>query len=196
MDKKTNTQSSDEAPKKSDDSKDPSGPVMKGLPPSLKGGRQDKMESPSESPRKRQWTPELQMQLLKEIVTALLAFLIVIYTLVIVWHSFTYVGDTTKAGDAKDLLTIMSGLAGVVVGYYFGRVSADARASQASAKADGALSQNAHLKAKAQSISTGLNHVIDNSAPAMTGDPKAAASLDQLRSLRDELSELTGSTVS
>lgn len=141
----------------------------------------------------RQMTPELWMQFFKEIVTAALAFLIIIYTLIIVWRSFTFVGNTTKVGDAKDLLTIMLGLAGVVVGYYFGRVSADARASQASAKADGVLSQSANLKTRAQGISASLNHVIDASAPAMTGDPQAAAShLAQLRSLRDELYDLSG----
>ncbi len=66
------------------------------------------------------------MQVIKEIVTAALAFLIIIFTVVIVWRSFTFVGNTQKVGDAKDLLTIMLGLAGVVVGYYFGRVSAEA----------------------------------------------------------------------
>ena len=55
------------------------------------------------------------MQLLKEIVTAALAFTIIIYTLIVVWHSFTFsMGDATKVGDSKDLLTIMLGLAGVV----------------------------------------------------------------------------------
>ena len=135
------------------------------------------------------------MQLLKEIITAVLAFLIIIRTLLLVWHSFTLVGNTQKVADAKDLLTVMLGLAGV--GYYFGRVSADARASEAKAKADGVLSQNANLKAKAQSISANLDHIIDDSAPAMAGDSQAAANhLTQLRSLRDELHDLTGPSVS
>jgi hypothetical protein len=197
---KSNAPSPAEPVAQSEDSKHGAGPGPKEpeKPPANGGPTTTGKASfvPKTSPGK-QWTPELRMQLLKELVTAVLAFFIIIYTLAIVWHTFSYVGNTAKAGDAKDLLTIMTGLAGVVVGYYFARVSADAHASQASAKADGVLSQNAHLKAKVQSISTSLNHVIDNSAQAMTGDPKAAAShITQLRSLRDELFDLTGPTVS
>jgi hypothetical protein len=191
MNDKTRTPSPGEAATQSRDSQDPAihGTETQQPQPSAKGRQSG---SASKASQGKQWTPELQMQLIKEIVTAALAFLIVIYTLIIVWHSFTFVGDTQKVGDAKDLLTVMLGLAGVVVGYYFGRVSADARASQANAKAGEVLSQNANLKAKAQGISANLDHIIDDSPPAMTGDSEAAANhLAQLCSLRDELRDLT-----
>lgn len=143
------------------------------------------------------WTPELRMQLIKEIVTAVLAFLIIIFTLVIAWRSFNLIGNAAKVAQAKDVLTVMLGVAGVVVGYYFGRVSGDARASQANASADNISRQNANLKAKAHSISANLNHVIDGSAPAMAGDSQAANShIGQLRSLRDELYNLGGPSTS
>jgi hypothetical protein len=196
MKEKTNAAGSAEIVVQSEDSRPGADPDPKESDKPLTNGGPRTASNANPTPKTsagKQWTPELWMQLLKELVTAALAFLIIIYTLMIVWHSFTYVGNTAQAGDAKDLLTIMTGLAGVVVGYYFGRVSADARASQAGAKADGALSQNAQLKARAQGLSVSLNHVIDNSASAMTGDPQAAAShLAQLRSLRDELYDLTG----
>jgi uncharacterized protein HemX len=152
--------------------------------------------SPPKTSPGKQWPPELKMQLIKEIVTAALAFLIVIFTLIVVWRSFTFVGNTQKVGDAKDLLTIMLGLAGVVVGYYFGRVSADAQASQANAKAGQAARENANLKTKAQGISANLDGIIDDSAPAMASDSDAAAAhMAQLRSLRDELHDLATPSV-
>ena len=73
----------------------------------------------------------VRLQWLKEIVTALLGIGIVAYTLYMTYRAFGMVGDPTRMGDAKDLLTYLSGFAGVVVGYYFGRVPADARTAQA-----------------------------------------------------------------
>ena len=63
--------------------------------------------------------------------TAVLGIGIVVYTLVMTGRAFGMAGDATRMGDAKDLLTFLSGFAGVVVGYYFGRVPADARTAQA-----------------------------------------------------------------
>jgi len=64
-------------------------------------------------------------------VTAVLGVGIVAYTLYMTYRAFGMVGDATRMGNAKDLLTYLSGFAGVVVGYYFGRVPADARTAQA-----------------------------------------------------------------
>ena len=72
-----------------------------------------------------------RQQWLKEIVTAVLGVGIVAYTLYMTYRAFGMVGDATRMGNAKDLLTYLSGFAGVVVGYYFGRVPADARTAQA-----------------------------------------------------------------
>lgn len=57
-------------------------------------------------------------------------------------------GDPTRMGDAKDLLTFLSSFAGVVVGYYFGRVPADARTAQAQQQIGQAVSE------KEQTMST------------------------------------------
>ena len=72
-----------------------------------------------------------RQQWLKEIVTAVLGIGIVAYTLYMTYRALGMVGDATQMGNAKDLLTYLSGFAGVVVGYYFGRVPADARTAQA-----------------------------------------------------------------
>jgi len=66
----------------------------------------------------------------KEVVTALLGGAIVGLTLYLALKTFYYAGDATKYSNAKDILTIMLTVAGVVVGYYFGRVPADALAAQ------------------------------------------------------------------
>jgi hypothetical protein len=81
-----------------------------------------------------------QQQWLKEIVTAVLGIGIVAYTLYMTNRAFGMVGDTTRMGNAKDLLTYLSGFAGVVVGYYFGRVPADARTAQAQQQIGQAMS--------------------------------------------------------
>ena len=70
-------------------------------------------------------TVEQGIQLMKEVVTALLGVIIVGFTLVMGWKAFSYVGEQQKMSDAKDVLLLMLGLAGVVIGYYFGRVPAD-----------------------------------------------------------------------
>ena len=72
-----------------------------------------------------------RLQMIKEGVTAILALAIVGTTLYWMSMAFGLAGDATKMSDAKDLLALMSGLTGVVLGYYFGRVPSEARASQA-----------------------------------------------------------------
>jgi cytochrome c-type biogenesis protein CcmH/NrfG len=89
-----------------------------------------------------------RQQWLKEIVTAVLGIGIVAYTLYMTYRAFGMVGDTTRMGNAKDLLTYLSGFAGVVVGYYFGRVPADARTAQAQQQIGQAVSD------KEQTMST------------------------------------------
>jgi hypothetical protein len=86
--------------------------------------------------------------LFKEGVTAVIAFAIIGATLLFFGIVAGYVGDPLKITDAKDLLVILTGLAGVVLGYYFGRVPADARAIRAITEANTAIADNAVVKAK------------------------------------------------
>lgn len=72
-----------------------------------------------------------RLQWVKELVTAVLGVGIVVYTLFWTGRAFAMAGDPVRMGDAKDLLTYLSSFAGVVVGYYFARVPADARTAQA-----------------------------------------------------------------
>ncbi|MCK7510493.1 MAG: hypothetical protein MZV70_44870 [Desulfobacterales bacterium] len=70
-----------------------------------------------------------------ESLTALLGVIIVGFTLVMGWKAFSYVGEQQKMSDAKDVTsTLMLELAGVVIGYYFGRVPADAEQRRPSSR--------------------------------------------------------------
>jgi hypothetical protein len=70
------------------------------------------------------------MQRHRECITNVLALAIVLSTIFTALWAFWYVGDGDQMDDAKALLAVMSGLSGVVIGYYFGRVPAEGHASQ------------------------------------------------------------------
>jgi hypothetical protein len=76
------------------------------------------------------------MQDMREIVTAILGIAIVLFTLALTGLAFSMAGEGPRMRDAITVLTLLFGLAGVVVGYYFGRVPAEARAVEAQARAD------------------------------------------------------------
>ena len=90
----------------------------------------------------------VRLQWFKEVVTAVLGIGIVVYTLVMTGLAFGMVGDASRMADAKDLLTFLSGFAGVVVGYYFGRVPADARTAQAQQQIGQAVSEKDQAMSK------------------------------------------------
>lgn len=73
---------------------------------------------------------------IREIVTAILGIAIVAFTLALTGLAFSMAGDGPRMRDAITVLTLLFGLAGVVVGYYFGRMPAEARAVEAQKRAD------------------------------------------------------------
>jgi hypothetical protein len=90
--------------------------------------------SPPTAQNSRQWTPELIVQAFKEGVTALLGLILVVAMVILAWRTYTLmdtpVDDKSaqliaqKVTWAKDILVLIIGPAGVVLGYYFGRVPA------------------------------------------------------------------------
>ncbi len=86
-----------------------------------------------------------QLAVGKEIVTGCLGILIVATMLFLaamaVLAVLAGVGDKETWSAAKDFLLILSGLVGVVLGYYFGRVPGELRADQAEGEAKQARSE-------------------------------------------------------
>jgi hypothetical protein len=140
----------------------------------------------------RRWSAEQVIQVVKESVTAILGLFIVVYTLAIGWRVFSYVGDQQKISDAKDILMLMLGLAGVVVGYYFGRVPADARSAQAQQQASDASAHAEQVSAEARVMADRIDQVIENAAPAGpaargSGSSASEIPVGELQQIRDGL---------
>jgi len=151
------------------------------------------MVSSNQNKRHNSWTPEVIIQAFKEVVTALLGLLIVGYTFVLVQRALSVAGKQQEMSDAKDLLLLVLGLTGVVLGYYFGRVPADARASQAQEQANAATARTEQVTAHAQVIADRVDQVMGKVAPAAAAARGASSpALDttvaaDLQRIRDEL---------
>jgi hypothetical protein len=156
--------------------------------------QQPKQSSPIEG----KWTPEVILQFFKEGVTAILAMLLVGYTVFLANRTFDFAGDTQKMSDGKDVLLLMMGVAGVVIGYYFGRVPADARAAQAQEQAREATIHSEQVSANAEQIAEQVQRTLLRLSPAnRRGDSAAnlesdvAEDMQQLETKVAELRSLT-----
>jgi hypothetical protein len=138
------------------------------------------------------WTPEQWIQLFKEIVTAGIGLAIIGYTLYMVGATFSMVGDAQRLPGAKDLLLLLLSLAGVVIGYYFGRVPADARSAQAQQQAMDAAARTMQVGAQAEKMSQMVGMTMDQirTASSFTKDDAMKELEDIDRQLR-ELSDMT-----
>jgi hypothetical protein len=140
---------------------------------------------------------EQGIQWFKEGVTALLGLIIVGYTLVMGWRVFSFVGDQEKMSDAKDILMLMLGLAGVVIGYYFGRVPADARATRAQQQADAASARAEQLRAEVNTMADKIDYLLEATPPGAVArgevlkSPETGVS-SELARIRDKLREAAG----
>ncbi|MCA1579899.1 MAG: hypothetical protein LC796_00625 [Acidobacteria bacterium] len=82
-------------------------------------------ETPGEGPS------EPTMGRFRERVAAGIALLVIVAALGMIVWSFRYLDDKEKFGRAKDLLLIINPVLGLVIGYYFNKVSTEARAENA-----------------------------------------------------------------
>jgi hypothetical protein len=125
----------------------------------------------------------------------LFAMIIIGFTFWLAVKTLLYAGDSGKINDAKDILTVMMGLAGTVIGYYFGRVPADARAAAAGRQADVATVEMERARATGRAVSQQLDAAIaaatsSGVARAAGTDPAQQAQLESMRRARDQLREL------
>jgi hypothetical protein len=153
--------------------------------------------SPSHASRRPQWTPPQILQAVKEIVTAVIGLLIVMTTLVLAVRTFGHVGTSPEAvSDAKDVLTLIMGLTGVVIGYYFGRVPAEAQATQAQLRAEQAVRDADQMAGEVERAADNVDAVLGRLSPGMpefgtsrSADPGAGsgAAVNEIERVRDDL---------
>jgi hypothetical protein len=79
--------------------------------------------------------PDPAMSRFRERVAALIAVLVIFAAIAMLVIAFLYIGDSEKFARAKDLLLIINPVLGVVIGYYFNKVSTEARAESAESTA-------------------------------------------------------------
>lgn len=124
------------------------------------------------------WTPELWLRLFKEGITALIGLLIVGSTVLFAFRALTFAGKPAEMAVVKDMLTLIMGLAGVVLGYYFGRIPAESRADAAQAQADSAIAQSAAVSAQADALADKVGEIIELSpaaSPSLEGGSRGSA---------------------
>lgn len=167
--------------------------------------------APTVTPSRRYWTPEIIIQAFKEIITAILGVSVVVFTLILANSTYTNIitsTDPTKVSGMKDILLLVMGLSGVVIGYYFGRIPSDARAAQAQEQVNVVAAQAAQAQQQARAASVQAERVGTRAAllaeqvqwtvnrmadgPGSRGPAGTAngAPLSELERLRDELNEL------
>jgi hypothetical protein len=131
------------------------------------------------------WTPEVKLQALREAIAGAIGVVILGVTVYLAVLTFQRAGDQAKLTDSKDILQLMLGLAGVVLGYYFGRIPGDARAAQAQDQAISASEHAARVAAKGEELATRVDQAVATRGAASDED---AAAIQQLRA---ELRALT-----
>lgn len=127
-----------------------------------------------------------------------MAILIVGYTMVVVHSNLDLIGDAQKISGAKDILLLLLGLAGVVMGYYFGRVPADAQATQAQKQATAATARTEQVDAQAQQVVMQAGQLASRivaaypakRTPGEAPDPALMSELQQLQTGLQQLSRL------
>jgi hypothetical protein len=166
-------------------------------------------EATSTEPAKpSDWTPEQRMQRFREGVTAVLAVLLLASTMALTYRTFGMAGKEGQMKDAMGVLSLLFGIAGVVVGYYFGRVPGDARAVQAHETTQAAMktmqgmsessSTSRQMAEKIQQIQADLSKAMDTAnmttKKLVTGGPAESDEINQLRNivllLHQEIDEL------
>ena len=146
-----------------------------------------------------------RLQLRKETVATVLALLVVGGTVGLALIAVLFIRGSDLS-TAKDVLVVLSSLAGVVLGYYFGRIPSEARAEQSAQQAQQAQQVAATARSAAQSVgeralqmanevSRIREGILLQNAPSATRDlgPEAvppADAIGQLQELQHDLENL------
>ena len=138
--------------------------------------------TPLPAPVRQPMSAETIIMILKEAVTALIALLLVWTTIRVITSLLGFVGDELRMTQAKDLLSVLTGLMGVVLGYYFGRIPAEAHAAQAQQQANQAVAQGEQAKAHSDVVSARAEELADQASDLVAGMQNAPATRGQANS--------------
>jgi hypothetical protein len=129
------------------------------------------------------WTPEFVIQAFKEFVTAIVGLILVVAA---VWLMVRTVGltDHTRFEDARTILDVLVGLVGVVLGYYFGRIPAEARADQAQKQSVAATEHAERVRAKGEELGASVERALSEPVRGGGGDAGTESVRRQLSELR------------
>jgi predicted lipid-binding transport protein (Tim44 family) len=119
--------------------------------------------------------PDLAMRRLREYVSAGMAGIIILGTVIMMIMAFSHLQTPDEFARVKDLLLFINPLLGVVIGYYFNKVTSEARAEtaektvqsamtsaqQASAERDKAQADAKSAKSEAQETKEVLKDMVD-----------------------------------
>jgi hypothetical protein len=130
----------------------------------------------------------------KEGVAAILGLIIILCFVVMIWKAFGLMANAENQEkgfqQVKDLLLFINPLVGVVIGYYFTKVSTEARAesAEATAKVASTTAQQAtearlsaetkvgHAEADAEQVRAKLNEIIPAAEAVLTNAPVTSES--------------------
>lgn len=151
------------------------------------------MSTPEPAPRKDfVFKVEDFITIFKEVVTAIIAILLVATTVRMLWVSLQLVGDEMRINQARELIMVMTGLVGAVIGYYFGRIPADARAAQAQQQAQQAAEERTEISVQAEALAESVERVIrrmPREAQTLRGEGGEPLA-EELESLQESIQQL------
>jgi hypothetical protein len=153
--------------------------------PPRRAGRRPASQPKTQGSR---WTPQFILDAIKESVAALIGLGLVGFTGVLAYRTASLAGNPAKLADSKDVLQLMLGLAGVVLGYYFGRVPAEARATQAQAQAAEATQHAQRVRDKGEELADQVEAAL--TVAGTRGGGEFPVDLAEIRRLRAELRAL------
>jgi hypothetical protein len=121
--------------------------------------------------------PDAPLSRFREGIAALIAVVVVGASLTLIFLGFGHIGEKEQFDRAKDLLLIVNPVLGVVIGYYFNKVSTEARAENAENTARHAtadLRKASEERQQAQAVAAGARTDAEETRGALDDLSRAA----------------------
>jgi len=121
---------------------------------------------------------------LREYVAAAISAIIILGAVIMMIQAFNYLGSPEEFARVKDMLLFINPLLGVVIGYYFNKVTSEARAETAESTAQNAMTT-------AQQATEGRNQA---EAEASTAKSEAKEAKSALKEVGQAVEKMTAET--